>query len=148
MFLDNIREFFDRFLNSDTLIFNEMKHTMFEEQNNLINSLDDLKGQVHNYFGEESELIVKPQDDVRISKFIKLNRKKLPEIKIIDNNKFKKKKSEEEIHTKINIDAFSEIPVYVKSDKLNDDLQQVTNSYHQELTKQLFNKINNSFNVK
>jgi len=148
LFLDNIREFFDRFLNSDTLIFNEMKHTMFEEQNNLINSLDDLKGQVHNYFGEESELIVKPQDDVRKNKFIKLNRKKLPEIKIIDNNKFKKKKSEEEIHTKINIDAFSEIPVYVKSDKLNDDLQQVTNSYHQELTKQLFNKINNSFNVK
>lgn len=147
MILGNIREFFDKFLNSDTLIFNEMKHTMFEEQNNLINSLDDLKGQVHNYFGEESELIVKPDDDVRISKFNRLNRKNLPEIKIIDN-KFKKKKSEEEIHTKINIDAFSEIPVYVKSDKLNDDLQQVTNIYHQELTKQLFNKINNSFNLK
>ena len=31
-----------------------MKNAMAEEQNNLINSLDDLKDQVHDYFGEES----------------------------------------------------------------------------------------------
>ncbi len=31
-----------------------MKHTINEEQNNLINSLDDLKNQLHTYFGEDS----------------------------------------------------------------------------------------------
>jgi hypothetical protein len=146
--LDNIRDFFDKFLNADSLIFDEMKHTMFEEQNNLINSLDELKGQVHHYFGEESEVVVKPNDEIRKNMLNKQNRGKLPLMKKIDKINFENKQSEEVIHTKINTDAFSEIPEYVKKDKLNEDLQQVTNSYHKELTKQLFDKINNSFNVK
>lgn len=41
-------------MNTNRLIFSEMKHTINEEQNNLINSLDNLKNKVHSYFGEDS----------------------------------------------------------------------------------------------
>ena len=37
--LDNIKTFFDNFLNTDKIIFSEMKQTFNDEQNNFIQNL-------------------------------------------------------------------------------------------------------------
>ena len=110
-----------------------MKHTMFDEQNNLINSLDDLKSQVHTYFGEESEVKILPHDEIRKMKAMKKGKKTTPHI------------SKPHIH----IETFSENPqIITPKIDFKPKLEGVTESYHKELTKKLFDKINSSFNVK
>ena len=54
MVLDNIKLFFNRFEDTNKLIFSQLKDTINNEQTSLISSLDDLKNKVRLYFGEES----------------------------------------------------------------------------------------------
>ena len=49
-----MRLFFNKFEDTDKLIFSQLKDTINNEQANLISSLDDLKNKVKLYFGEES----------------------------------------------------------------------------------------------
>jgi hypothetical protein len=46
--------FFNKFEDTNKLIFSQLKDTINNEQTNLITSLDDLKNKVKLYFGEES----------------------------------------------------------------------------------------------
>lgn len=46
--------FFNKFEETNKLIFSQLKDTINNEQANLITSLDDLKNKVKLYFGEES----------------------------------------------------------------------------------------------
>ena len=52
--LDNMRSFFDKFLNTNKIIFKEFRNTIKAEQFNFINKIDILKNKVKDYFGEES----------------------------------------------------------------------------------------------
>jgi hypothetical protein len=46
--------YFNKFEDTNKLIFSQLKDTINNEQTNLITSLDDLKNKVKLYFGEES----------------------------------------------------------------------------------------------
>jgi hypothetical protein len=62
---NDIKNFFNSFIDTNRVVFSELKHSINDEQNNLINSLDELKSEVHRSFGEES-LNVKISDQVSV----------------------------------------------------------------------------------
>jgi len=71
---NNITSFFEKFMNTDKMIFAQLKDTINNEQVNLMSSLDDLKNKVKLYFGEETILRnheispTVPQSDVNFRK--------------------------------------------------------------------------------
>jgi hypothetical protein len=69
---NGIRTFFEKLIDTDRKIFTELKSTIIEQQDNMINSLDTLKTQVHHYFGEES-LRGQPRSETRLSQIRERN---------------------------------------------------------------------------
>ena len=71
---NNISSFFEKFMNTDKMIFAQLKDTINNEQVNLMSSLDDLKNKVKLYFGEQTILRnnemspTVPQSDVNLRK--------------------------------------------------------------------------------
>lgn len=49
----NVKKFFDKFAQTNKLIFSKLIDTVNNEENDLVGSLDDLKSRVKLYLGEE-----------------------------------------------------------------------------------------------